>query len=95
MMVDDFSLGWACELDRFGQTDADLDRLAFLLSGIVAGLVEQIVKKLLGFARDLVVREVNGAKTGRVEDGEEDTFRASTELEAWKVEMLKIAAVWD
>jgi len=53
-----------------------------LLSGIVAGLVEQIVKKLLGFARDLVVREVNGAKTGRVEDGEEDTFRASTELEA-------------
>jgi len=53
-----------------------------LLPGFVAGLVEQIEKKLLCLARDLVVREVNGAEAGGVEDGEDETFCVNTELEA-------------
>ena len=53
-----------------------------MLLGFVAGLVEQIVKQLLGLAWHLVVREVDGAETGRVHDGEEATFGVLGELEA-------------
>lgn len=40
-----------------------------MLLGFVAGLVEQIVKQLLNLAWHLVVREVDDAETGGVQDG--------------------------